>query len=84
MGFNPRPRAGGDDDFKMFKPGEEVSIHAPARGATRPRRTSRPLPGCFNPRPRAGGDLAALKHQFHRVVSIHAPARGATAWLLLL
>ena len=36
---------------------EHVSIHAPARGATRPPRGARRgARACFNPRPRAGGD----------------------------
>ena len=55
--FNPRPRAGGDDSARVQQHAvTDVSIHAPARGATR-----RPgqRPSCqwrFNPRPRAGGD----------------------------
>ncbi len=80
LGFNPRPRAGGDDDwasageggtaFQSTPPrggrlGQQiriidlfaVSIHAPARGATR------------------WGWRAARRGR----VSIHAPARGATA-----
>ena len=32
--FNPRPRAGGDGDFGGWRYSSEVSIHAPARGAT--------------------------------------------------
>ena len=34
-GFNPRPRAGGDQDFYSDLSFACVSIHAPARGATR-------------------------------------------------
>ncbi len=33
-GFNPRPRAGGDRSLKPCNSPAEVSIHAPARGAT--------------------------------------------------
>ena len=58
VGFNPRPRAGGDHGLVIVVVLDvSVSIHAPARGATGSRRrpaTGRPL--CFNPRPRAGGD----------------------------
>ena len=33
--FNPRPRAGGDDtEFNLMADKLNVSIHAPARGAT--------------------------------------------------
>ena len=59
-GFNPRPRAGGDVSAAIVDGRRQlVSIHAPARGATRV--------GCdrvaasvisFNPRPRTGGDLS--------------------------
>ncbi|QAA76694.1 MAG: hypothetical protein BIP78_0928 [Candidatus Bipolaricaulis sibiricus] len=34
MGFNPRPRAGGDIGFLRGRGGSRVSIHAPVRGAT--------------------------------------------------
>ncbi len=33
--FNPRPRAGGDAMLRAYGACREVSIHAPARGATR-------------------------------------------------
>ncbi len=55
-GFNPRPRAGGDKLTKPRLKPSHVSIHAPARGATR-HCSSFPAFACgFNPRPRAGGD----------------------------
>ena len=34
MGFNPRPRAGGDEWQRLVPSAYRVSIHAPARGAT--------------------------------------------------
>ncbi len=56
-GFNPRPRAGGDDDYiGRLDLVSDVSIHAPARGATHRRHGLARLAMCFNPRPRAGGD----------------------------
>jgi len=55
--FNPRPRTGGDDRPQAAEPGGRVSIHAPARGATRPRSLIGGGPWGFNPRPRTGGDL---------------------------
>ncbi len=57
-----------------------VSIHAPARGATRDELVAPQRHRCsFNPRPRAGRDArraVAIDHGHD--VSIHAPARGAT------
>ena len=58
--FNPRPRAGGDPDFRDGRHAMmrtmQVSIHAPARGATRRWGASMHVVKGFNPRPRAGGD----------------------------
>ena len=55
-----------------------VSIHAPARGATCqcPRRYM--TRNCFNPRARAGRDSHTPRPRDTLTVSIHAPARGAT------
>ncbi len=53
--FNPRPREGGDLRPPIRLSGRQVSIHAPARGATRNPGKER-LTACFNPRPREGGD----------------------------
>ena len=56
-----------------------VSIHAPARGATRERRAHARRRHGFNPRAREGRDLDfALPADMIGIVSIHAPARGAT------
>ena len=56
----------------------EISIHAPARGATGSLGDSDHLLN-FNPRPCARGDVsfADLIRQWR--ISIHAPARGATS-----
>ena len=55
--FDPRPRAGGDPAPRFNDVVQDVSIHAPARGATR-RLWLLSLSGVsFDPRPRAGGDL---------------------------
>ncbi len=55
--FNPRPRAGGDIATLLdVYAGDNVSIHAPARGATFSLHPSRKFIISFNPRPRAGGD----------------------------
>ena len=55
--FNPRPRTGGDVNFEAhFANTTVVSIHAPARGATKFVGHSLRSGQCFNPRPRTGGD----------------------------
>ena len=58
---------------------EPVSIRAPARGATSPRRSRERSAARFDPRSRAGSDLDCLfGGALLRPVSIRAPARGAT------
>ena len=51
------PRGGRRNRFRGRFCRENVSIHAPARGATRTHDFSSHTPSCFNPRPRAGGDV---------------------------
>ncbi len=78
-----RPRGArhpcGADAGEVF----EVSIHAPARGATSsPPCTSLYFLG-FNPRARAGRDRVwSVAMATSARVSIHAPARGATRWMI--
>ena len=55
-----------------------ISIHAPARGATRKPGDDTGLNSDFNPRPREGGDIMTDFEKIHSFISIHAPARGAT------
>ena len=56
----------------------DVSIHAPARGATEHRRFT-VVPHSFNSRAREGRDLLLYRYRdLWTWVSIHAPARGAT------
>ena len=72
------PRGGRRPRQSMQKSKNDISIHAPARGAT-PRASRGTIrPQNFNPRPRAGGDAASGKTVRVRRISIHAPARGAT------
>ena len=57
----------------------EISIHAPARGATRSATTGAHTFRHFNPRTREGCDLGSPRRRaMERFISIHAPARGAT------
>ena len=58
VGFNPRPREGGDLDDGVDFGFTYVSIHAPAKGATWMQVMIMRLTPCFNPRPREGGDMA--------------------------
>ena len=79
MNFNPRPRAGGDQEIGVSLRKHVISIHAPAQGATCPAfRLALPAAD-FNPRPRAGGDCIFILVSPLRLISIPAPAQGATA-----
>ena len=56
-----RPRGARPEQFPHLFALREVSIHAPAWGATRPQ-VSRPCrQGRFNPRARVGRDMASMK-----------------------
>ena len=55
--FNPRPRVGGDQFCGFFSGHRQVSIHAPAWGATVVKERPFMRGDGFNPRPRVGGDL---------------------------
>ena len=56
-----------------------ISIHAPARGATKIRHTYRIENKNFNPRTREGCDKKKILDLYNdQKISIHAPARGAT------
>ena len=76
--FDPRPRTGGDAAQDRSTKQKQVSIHAPARGATRRPRTPR-LVLSFRSTPPHGGRRCGQFDKLPPVlVSIHAPARGAT------
>ena len=78
--FNPRTRMGCDLSRLSDFYSAQVSIHAPAWGATSS------LFGylfnyvCFNPRTRMGCDADNKEAMTSEVVSIHAPAWGATPY----
>ena len=57
MCFNPRPRMGGDSVSRSHHRPVNVSIHAPAWGATQRIRGYKLDKVSFNPRPRMGGDV---------------------------
>jgi len=56
----------------------EISIHAPARGATCHQHIGPFSLSDFNPRTRTGCDVIARCRMVLLSISIHAPARGAT------
>ncbi len=74
--FNPRPRAGGDQYVFCDVDGIQVSIHAPARGATRDGRSH------FQPRqfqstpPRGGRHAAGLAAGVSNALFQSTPPRG--------
>ena len=78
--FNPRSREGSDEKgFADNLLEDEISIHAPARGATPSRWWCLDRTLYFSPRSREGSD-GVLPPQAQRIaISIHAPARGATS-----
>ena len=77
--FNSRPRAGGDLFGERKNRTIDISIHAPAQGATAIFAAPRlEVLFQFTP-PRRGRHTAAQKAAGHRHISIHAPAQGATA-----
>ena len=60
------------------EPFQQISIHAPPRGATRPSFAFRPSAVYFNSRPSARGDFCSSGRTWVSAISIHAPPRGAT------
>ena len=75
--FNPRTRKGCDSEYPISRFALDVSIHAPARGATRHGRVNAPLDVSIHA-PARGATEKAFEVNRRFLVSIHAPARGAT------
>ncbi len=76
--FNPRSREGSDESVAELKQIFNISIHAPARGATTYKKGYRPSIKISIHAPARGatGTKIAVLEQWR--ISIHAPARGAT------
>ena len=55
-----------------------ISIHAPAKGATGGKVRCTGINPYFNPRSREGSDSGADVYSYTLTISIHAPAKGAT------
>ena len=77
--FNPRSREGSDVPPVYPSNIREISIHAPAKGATKSENSQPCYHSHFNPRSREGSDVLSLpRFCGPRTISIHAPAKGAT------
>ncbi len=62
----------------------DVSIHAPTRGATAIVLSFNPVSFRFNPRAHEGRDVALFRPRGIGHVSIHAPTRGATPCVVVV
>ena len=76
--FNSRPSARGDPRLSISRSREDISIHAPPRGATPRSSKASTRPRYFNSRPSARGDWQRRRGAGQGHISIHAPPRGAT------
>ena len=78
-GFNPRPRVGGDPRYRPQSGQDDVSIRAPAWGATSGHDTQPAQGHQFQSAPPRGGRLVHFEESdWGKPVSIRAPAWGAT------
>ena len=76
-----RPHGARPDPRPLRHRASTVSIHAPARGATRPFVTMLGVRGVSIHAPARGATRSATRQRARARVSIHAPARGATTEL---
>ena len=78
--FNPRSREGSDYNSRYCYCVANISIHAPAKGAT-----NRAVDMCRNiiisiHAPAKGATVPHLSEHYRIAISIHAPAKGATQY----
>ena len=78
--FNPRTREGCDGAFDSTSViDDDISIHAPVKGATVAMVCNQGGNDYFNPRTREGCDVDRVhKYLLAHRISIHAPVKGAT------
>ena len=76
--FNPRSREGSDALNTVGIPSSFISIHAPAKGATFSKASSRYLINISIHAPAKGATGHPLQRVNIQTISIHAPAKGAT------
>ena len=79
MDFNPRSREGSDEVNTRFHTTGDISIHAPAKGATHSSETPYSLQIISIHAPAKGATVSAVLPGSSTRISIHAPAKGATA-----
>ena len=79
--FNPRSRMGSDSALHLDITVDDISIHAPAWGATAYHVSRAYENRYFNPRSRMGSDQQHGKESQRSIISIHAPAWGATIFV---
>ena len=77
--FNSRPSARGDGWIIQAGNAEDISIHAPPRGATVPRHSCDRQERISIHAPPRGATVYSLPVRCTIPISIHAPPRGATA-----
>ena len=76
--FNPRSREGSDRVFRYLSCSLQISIHAPAKGATFTAVSSCILYPISIHAPAKGATLINMDWRISSTISIHAPAKGAT------
>ena len=76
--FNSRPSARGDAKCARYFTPEQISIHAPPRGATRREPDSPPRCPISIHAPPRGATCKLARWLSAAIISIHAPPRGAT------
>ena len=77
--FNPRSREGSDGTKASNTPAPDISIHAPAKGATTFPESLDDFPHISIHAPAKGATVMAYKgFCSSTMISIHAPAKGAT------
>ena len=81
MWFQSTPPHGGRLMVRRESPSSKiVSIHAPARGATRISATWKRFQTCFNPRPRTGGDMRVINGLALNMLFQSTPPHGGRRW----
>ena len=85
INFNPRSREGSDKSSQSLSNAvNQISIHAPAKGATCSSDNLFPSQSISIHAPAKGATRIVLCHALKFDISIHAPAKGATPFATFL